>query len=374
MQATFDSMEKKSQLPRISTKHLEGLMGRYGIYQHAIGKKPRLGEGYCTDDNTRAVQVMLNLQPFVLASGKKKLEGMVSLCWQFVREAEFEPGKFHNFRSNDGVWLETTPSGDMYARILRCCVAVILLDQDLQHQQQAIEIIQRILKFSSHSIVSARAVAETLIALTELPPGIIDDQTLRTCLELYTQRLVSFWHAHSSVGWPWFEEKLTYANAILPHGLWQAVNTLGQFKTYGPIIKSSAGFLIETTIKDGMFTPIGNIGWYGQNSMFPLYDQQPIEAGTMLDFLLEYGPPSENELSLETILAPYLWFFGQNSQKKSLVDSHDGACCDGLNEDGPNKNYGAESLLAYLWSEIRVRQSAPEIIQAAAEKLRALNQ
>jgi len=45
------------------------------------------------------------------------------------------------------------------------------------------------------------------------------------------------------------------------------------------------------------------------------------------------------------------WFHGQNSLGQSLVDGHHGACCDGLELGGMNRNQGAESTLAYLWTE-----------------------
>ena len=56
------------------------------------------------------------------------------------------------------------------------------------------------------------------------------------------------------------------------------------------------------------------------------------------------------------------WFLGNNSLKQTLVDVRNGACCDGLETRGVNKNQGAESTLAYLWTELH----KPSISQAGS--------
>ncbi len=55
---------------------------------------------------------------------------------------------------------------------------------------------------------------------------------------------------------------------------------------------------------------------------------------------------------LATFCRAHDWFHGQNSLREPLADFHTGACFDGLQPFGVNRNQGAESTLAYLWSEI----------------------
>ncbi len=43
------------------------------------------------------------------------------------------------------------------------------------------------------------------------------------------------------------------------------------------------------------------------------------------------------------------WFHGRNSLSEALAEPQSGACCDGLQPLGVNRNQGAESTLAYLW-------------------------
>lgn len=51
------------------------------------------------------------------------------------------------------------------------------------------------------------------------------------------------------------------------------------------------------------------------------------------------------------------WFHGQNSGNQTMVDRQAGTCFDGLALQGANRNQGAESMLAYLWTEL-LRQEA----------------
>jgi hypothetical protein len=45
------------------------------------------------------------------------------------------------------------------------------------------------------------------------------------------------------------------------------------------------------------------------------------------------------------------WFLGKNSLEQPMVNVAQGACFDGLQACGINKNQGAESTLAYLWTQ-----------------------
>ena len=67
--------------------------------------------------------------------------------------------------------------------------------------------------------------------------------------------------------------------------------------------------------------------------------------------------PEERMLNRVTTYLSFLeyargWFHGRNSLKRPLVDVRSGACYDGLQASGVNRNRGAESTLAYLWTEM----------------------
>lgn len=53
---------------------------------------------------------------------------------------------------------------------------------------------------------------------------------------------------------------------------------------------------------------------------------------------------------LTTFLQAYHWFGGRNSLGLPLADPLTGGCYDGLHRGGLNRNQGAESTLAWLWT------------------------
>jgi hypothetical protein len=118
------------------------------------------------------------------------------------------------------------------------------------------------------------------------------------------------------------------------------------------IAESSFDFLDQHTTAEGVFWPVGNEGWFHRVDGKAPYDQQPVEAATMSEAaqeafnMLGYGG------YLEVQRRAHDWFYGANSLKLSLVDIRSGGCCDGLHAGGLNRNQGAESTLAYLWTEM----------------------
>ena len=115
--------------------------------------------------------------------------------------------------------------------------------------------------------------------------------------------------------------------------------------------KTAFAFLDHQTTSEGIFWPVGNEGWYPRGEEKALYDQQPVEAVTMAEAAMAAFNLLGDEEYLAAFRRAHGWFHGQNSQKESLVDVLSGACCDGLLESGVNRNQGAESTLAYLWTE-----------------------
>jgi uncharacterized protein YyaL (SSP411 family) len=159
--------------------------------------------------------------------------------------------------------------------------------------------------------------------------------------------------------WPWFESRMTYANAILPHALFVAARHWpeGQFLD---VASTSFAFLDRETTAESVFWPIGNSDWYPHGEEKALYDQQPVEATTMADAALTAFDLLGHESHLATFRRAQGWFHGANSLKQPLADATCGACCDGLEASGVNWNQGAESTLSYLWTELRNSEIQPE--------------
>src|SRR3989344_5465938 len=232
----------------ISFAHVERLLGEYGIYQHAKLLEPRLSEGYCVDDNARAVTTLLRAMPFLAGEDADIAERTLFLSWKFLVDAKRPDGSMHNFRTVKGVWLTHDVSGDMYARVPRACAEVLVAFQEL----------------SLHRPLSSEM-----------------NRIVRQC----AAQLIHAWQRASSQSWPWFEDTMTYANALLPHGLLASL-VLNPSEEAERVVRQSSFFLLSTTIKNNMFVPIGNSSWYHRDGKPSQYDQQPIEAAATTDFLI----------------------------------------------------------------------------------------
>jgi hypothetical protein len=82
--------------------------------------------------------------------------------------------------------------------------------------------------------------------------------------------------------WPWLENALNYANGKLPHALLLS----GQRMQRSDMIDMglvSLKWLLAIQTEDSHFVPIGSNGWYEQGGPKARFDQQPIEASTMVE-------------------------------------------------------------------------------------------
>ncbi|MDP3997821.1 MAG: hypothetical protein Q8P73_04965 [bacterium] len=342
------------------------MMGPYGLYQHAQGIKPLLAEGYCTDDNSRAIRFLVSLEQYQPSAEANTL---LNSCWQFLTQARRPNGVFRNFRQADGKWLDQIGTEDTLAHTARSLATVLLKTKTSVRRRQARD---WLIALTPHlqQLHHQRAIAESIIALS-LPPVKKIPASLTSAQNELAGRLLKLFASNRRTDWPWFENRLTYANALLPHALLSYVRSSNRSSHYLVALHASASFLCEATITGDMFHPIGNKGWYQSGRPAARYDQQPIEAGTMFEFLLEYHAEFPDRVSPATVAAPYLWFFGHNSLKQPLVNPEKGWCRDGLNHTQINPNCGAESMLAYLHADLLMR-TAPAAIKQAAAKMQTV--
>ena len=165
------------------------------------------------------------------------------------------------------------------------------------------------------------------------------------------QRLVECYQRSRRSDWQWFESRMTYANAVLPEALFVAARRWPN-EPFLEAAEASFAFLDRATTAENLFWPIGNGGWFLHGEEKAAYDQQPVEAVTMAESALTAFGLLGGESHLAAFHRARGWFHGQNSLLQSLVDTRYGGCYDGLHSAGVNRNQGAESTLAYLWTEL----------------------
>jgi hypothetical protein len=138
---------------------------------------------------------------------------------------------------------------------------------------------------------------------------------------------------------------MTYDNARLPEALLRAGRALDDPHLV-EIGRSTLQFLERTVFEDGIFVPIGNDGWYRRGGPRARFAQQPLEASAMVDAELAAFDACADPAHDAAANVAMAWYNGKNLL--GAVMAHGGGCYDGLEADGPNRNMGAESTLAYL--------------------------
>jgi hypothetical protein len=109
--------EQQADLPDWRLDHLLRLTDATGILQHATHTIPNFAEGYCTDDNARA----LMLTVFLEEVGQTWAElDRLATRYAAVLQAAYNPEtkRFRNFLGFDRRWLEEIGSEDSHGRAL----------------------------------------------------------------------------------------------------------------------------------------------------------------------------------------------------------------------------------------------------------------
>ncbi|MFB5085484.1 glycosyltransferase family 4 protein [Symbiobacterium thermophilum] len=341
---------REKALPRPRLSHLQRLTDPTGVIQHAVGPIPNLTTGYTSDDNARALLVS------VWAARAGEATAQLSETYlAFLAYAQRPDGWFHNAFSYDRNPLAEDRSEDCQARCLWGLAAAATQLGGSSVAWTAAHLFRRGLA-PCGSIRTLRGRAGVAVAMAEWlehrradgrPDGAPTDDEVRAHLIRAADGLTDAWKQHATRDWAWFEDRLTYDNALLPYALLRAGRIL-DVPEYRRIGLTALEFLAGATFRDGVFWPIGNDGWYVRGGRRAEFDQQPLEATAMVLACQEAGAVTGDKVWHGMALDAARWFTGRNALGVPLLDPETGGCHDGLNPHGVNRNQGAESTLAWL--------------------------
>ena len=100
--------------------------------------------------------------------------------------------------------------------------------------------------------------------------------------------------------------------------------------------------------------PIGNKGWCNKYGKRALYDQQPVDVGSIVQTYLVAHKITKKNIYYSNAVLAFNWFLGKNSLNLMVYDEATGGCFDGLSETGINLNQGAESTVSYLLARLNL--------------------
>ena len=347
---------KFRDLPELNFSHIKNLTDDTGIIQHALFNIPNRKEGYCIDDNARALLLA------VWACKEKKnqpaLLPLLQVYLSFIHYMQTENGEFKNFMSYTKEAYEERGSEDSFGRTI---MALGFLVNEAPSHLLARTGSDIFLKAYRHidSLVSIRGIANSIIGVCQYVKYNYPDDVKRDLVIKLANKMVCMYQENNQNGWHWFESVLTYDNAILPLALLNAYEVSGD-ENYLAIALESLRFLESKVFHYSVLSPIGNHGWLKEGHEAARFDQQGIDAMAMVLFYQQAFRVTRNRKYLSRMYQSYNWFLGTNDLGLPLYDPTTGGCADGLHSEGINLNQGAESTLAYWISHMVVAAAITE--------------
>ncbi len=338
--------EQAGQLPDMKLDHLYRMSDSTGIFQHASFTVPNFAEGYCTDDNARALLLTLMLQQS--GHGSTRINELAATYAAFINHAfDRKNHRFRNFMSFDRHWLEEVGSEDCHGHALWALGLCMGQGGHGSLHMLAAELFEQALPVAS-GFTSPRAWAFTLIGIDEYLRRLSGDRRANQIRESLTAKLMQRYADAASGDWQWFEDVVSYANAKLSHALIKSGRGMSNTAILETGLKTLRWLVSLQTSETGSYRPIGSNGFFRKGQERALFDQQPIEAQVTVSACIEAYYATGDKYWAAEALRAFEWFLGRNDLGLALYDSSTGGCRDGLHVDRVSENQGAESTLAFL--------------------------
>lgn len=336
----------RRELPQVVLDHLWRLSDSTGAIQHATYDVPSFNDGYCTDDNARALGLMVLVEELGFDTRRT---GRAAAAYAAFLGHAFEPStaRFRNFLSFDRRWLDDAGSDDCLGRAVHALGLCIGRSRREPLRRWALRLFEPAIQAAA-ATTSPRAWALAILGVQEYLRRLSGDRLACGIRRELVDRLVRQQRANAGPDWPWLEDVVAYENARVC----QALISAGRWAGDGAAL--DAGLLMLEWLweiqrsESGRFTPIGSQGFYPRGGSPATFDQQPIEAQAMVAACIEAFHAVGDGHWLDRAWSAFEWFRGHNLLGMALCDPRTGGCRDGLLPDRLNENQGAESTLAWL--------------------------
>jgi len=350
------------EVPEPSLAHLQKLTDDTGLYQHAKFTIPNREFGYCTDDNARAVIAMIKY--YTQYPEPQALE-FLDTYLSFILHSQKKDGSIRNFMNFDRTWVKNEPVSDAFGRVLWALGTVMANPLSASY----LSIIKDCFDKSVAHVEKQhpRGMAYSIFGMSDYLKQFPGASDIKRWLEIAADGLVAQYQENSLTDWQWFEDALTYDNAVLPHALFVAGLTFDN-KKYIEVAQKTSQFLLDNTFNGEHFSFIGCKGFFERGQTRAAFDQQPIEAASTVMMLRAAYDATHNNDFLTLQRKAFDWFLGKNDLHIPLYDFKTKGCFDALVSDGINLNQGAESMLSFLLSLLAIVESYPLVDKIQAGK------
>ena len=243
------------ELPPLKLDHLRLMTDDTGMLQHAVFTVPNYREGYCVDDNARALVVSTLLEELGIGEALELASRYLAFIWYAFN---METGRFRNFMDYQRNWLEERGSDDSQGRTLWALGTVLGRSNTPALQSTAGQLFEQALP-AILDTTSPRAWSFALIGIYEYIRRFAGDRRASQVREELAGQLLKLYQSHRLDEWRWYEDGLSYCNAALPH----ALLTCGQSIPNNAMTEAgleSLSWLVHLQRADaGHFVPIGSI-------------------------------------------------------------------------------------------------------------------
>ncbi len=343
--------ESRIEVPEPSLVHLKRLTDDTGLYQHAKFTVANREHGYCTDDNARAVIAMVKY--YAQYPDPQALE-LFDKYLSFTMHSQTKDGLIRNFMTFDRKWLKGEPANDTLGRVLWAFGTIMAKPPSPSYIPIIKDCFDKSVKHVEREY--PRSMAYALIGMSnylEQFPGASD---IKRQMMMAADKLAKLYEKNSKEDWKWFEDRLTYDNAVLPYAMFVA-GLMFADERYLDIAEKTCEFLIENTFIDGHFSFVGCKDWYERGGKRAEFDQQPIEVPSTVMMLRAAYEVTNNTRYLVLQRKAFDWFLGENDLGVPVYNFRTKGCHDGLMRGGVNSNQGAESTLSFLLSLLAIVES-----------------
>ncbi|MDD2858337.1 MAG: hypothetical protein PHU75_06615 [Candidatus Nanopelagicales bacterium] len=321
--------------PALDYSHLLALSTPVGVYEHALGVVPRVEHGYCVDDVARALVVTVRE-----ASPSTEVAALAHTCLDFILAALRPSGLMHNRRDAEGRWTDGPSTDDHWGRAIWALGTAAAESSDLLISSRAFigasTAMQQRSPWPRSMAYAVLGAARMLVVDREHAPSLalLRDAQHRTIAP------------RNDTFWPWPEDRLTYANAVIPEAMIATADALDdpELLRHGLQLLN---WLVGEQMHDGHLSVVSSQG-RARGAAKPAFAQQPIEVACLAEACRQAFVATHNQHWLAVIDRCLAWFEGSNDLGLPMHDPASGGGCDGLEADGVSINQGAESTLAWL--------------------------
>ncbi|RZM11359.1 MAG: hypothetical protein EOO88_46995, partial [Pedobacter sp.] len=189
-------------LPKFSLTHVLRLTDDTGIVQHAKYGIPNLKEGYCLDDNARAL--IMALMAHQRSKSNEAFE-LLPVYLSYIHYMQTDDGNFRNFLSFDRRYLDDVGSEDSFGRTIWALGHLIDCAASNSYREFALEIFRKSFPHFE-SLTHLRGMANTIIGISLYLNALPTDEGMQQVLIKLTKPLIDAFNNTASDDWLWFEE------------------------------------------------------------------------------------------------------------------------------------------------------------------------